>query len=124
MLEDMKTFWDIGFERECESPDKKMITALLDVEFDHAYTPEYVKCEPNDESSCDDSPSCCTSVYPEDEPSQIGILINTKNHFMFDRKDYESAHFEPYPSAWKGPWVAKTIEDAKQMAIDFANGVS
>jgi len=33
--------------------------------------------------------------------------------------------FEPYPKKWgKGSWTAKTIEDAKQMAIDFAKSVS
>lgn len=33
-------------------------------------------------------------------------------------------HFEPYPQWGKGEWEAKTIEDAKQMAIDFAKSVS
>lgn len=33
--------------------------------------------------------------------------------------------FTEYPEKWgKGEWVAKTIEDAKEMAIDFAKGVS
>jgi hypothetical protein len=32
---------------------------------------------------------------------------------------------EEYPSKWgKGCWTAKTLDDAKQMAIDFAEGVS
>jgi len=36
-----------------------------------------------------------------------------------------SGVFSEYPTKWgKGKWVAKTIEDAKQMAIDFARGVS
>ena len=30
-----------------------------------------------------------------------------------------------FPDTWgKGEWIAETLEDAKQMAIDFANGVS
>jgi len=33
--------------------------------------------------------------------------------------------FNPYPKVWgKGEWTAKTLEDAKQMAIDFAKGIS
>lgn len=33
--------------------------------------------------------------------------------------------FTPYPRKWgRGEWEAKTLADAKQMAIDFANGVS
>lgn len=34
-------------------------------------------------------------------------------------------HFYEYPQIWgKGEWEAKTLEDAKQMALDFANAVS
>ncbi len=33
--------------------------------------------------------------------------------------------FDAYPDEFgKGKWTAKTMEDAKQMAVDFANGVS
>jgi len=36
-----------------------------------------------------------------------------------------SGIFSEYPKKWgKGEWTAKTIEDAKQMAIDFARSVS
>ena len=32
--------------------------------------------------------------------------------------------FAPYPKIWgKGEWTAKTLEDAKQMAIDFVLGI-
>jgi len=35
------------------------------------------------------------------------------------------SHFQPYPDEFgRGEWVAETLEDAKQMAIDFADGVS
>lgn len=34
-------------------------------------------------------------------------------------------HFSPFPKEWgKGSWIAQTMDDAKQMAIDFANSVS
>lgn len=34
-------------------------------------------------------------------------------------------HFEPYPEVFgRGEWIAETLDDAKQMAIDFAEGVS
>lgn len=33
--------------------------------------------------------------------------------------------FRPYPESWgRGEWVAETLDDARQMAIDFADGVS
>jgi len=36
-----------------------------------------------------------------------------------------SGMFSEYPEQWgKGEWTAKTMEDAKTMAIDFARGVS
>jgi len=36
-----------------------------------------------------------------------------------------TTQFSPYPVEYgKGEWDAKTLDDAKQMAIDFANGVS
>jgi len=36
-----------------------------------------------------------------------------------------SSIFTEYPNTWgRGEWTAKTIEDAKQMAMDFAEGVS
>ena len=34
-------------------------------------------------------------------------------------------HFSPYPAKWgRGEWTAKTLDDAKEMAIAFAEGVS
>jgi hypothetical protein len=34
-------------------------------------------------------------------------------------------HFSKYPTKWgKGEWTTKTIEEAKQMAVDFARSVS
>ena len=36
-----------------------------------------------------------------------------------------SSSFYPFPDKWgRGEWTAKTMADAKQMAIDFAEGVS
>ena len=37
----------------------------------------------------------------------------------------EYVHFDPFPDKYgKGEWTANTLEDAKQMAIDFAESVS
>lgn len=62
------------------------------------------------------------------EEKENGILISyIYNNEVPNEKlrgtKYE--HFLKYPTKWgKGEWVAKTIEDAKQMAIDFARSVS
>jgi len=120
MLESMKRFWDIDVERECESPDKKCIATITEVIMDchyNQYSGEIIHDAP--ESSQHNSPESPSSQHDE-----FGILIKTKTTFLFDRKDYTSEHFEPYPKEWKGSWTAKTLEDAKQMATDFANGVS
>jgi hypothetical protein len=37
----------------------------------------------------------------------------------------ERGTFSPYPSEWgRGEWTAKTVAEARQMACDFAEGVS
>ncbi len=37
----------------------------------------------------------------------------------------EYSHFSQFPEKWgKGEWTAKTLDEAKEMAIDFARGVS
>lgn len=36
----------------------------------------------------------------------------------------EQRHFTPFPTKWgRGAWVAKDLDDARQMAVDFAEGV-
>jgi len=48
----------------------------------------------------------------------VHIKYTTKSGIGEDR-------IEKYPTKWgKGEWTAKSMEDAKQMAIDFAEGVS
>lgn len=33
--------------------------------------------------------------------------------------------FQPFPDKWgRGEWIARTLNDAKQMAINFSNGIS
>jgi len=51
-------------------------------------------------------------IYSDDEPNE-------------ERRGQEGAVFSDYPEDWgRGEWKAETLEDAKQMAIDFSNGVS
>lgn len=65
---------------------------------------------------------------PRKEQEGTGILIKTATSFFGKqegRDSYETTHWDPYPETWgKGDWSAETLEDAKQMAIDFAHGVS
>lgn len=77
--------------------------------------------------------------------SEINFWVNYEYHnsYSYELKDDKLIIISPYndknktlrgtiythesyiPKKWgKGEWVAKTMDDAKQMAIDFARGVS
>jgi hypothetical protein len=53
-----------------------------------------------------------TATYTDDVPNE-------------ELRGTEYRHFSEYPEAFgRGEWVAETLDDAKQMAADFAEGVS
>lgn len=64
----------------------------------------------------------------EYEEKVDGILIKYVYNNEVPNKNLRGTkyeHFSKYPEKWgKGEWTVKTIEDAKQMAIDFARSVS
>lgn len=98
-FEDYKRWYDIGVERECETPDKKCNSELISHRFDVL---DFRK-----------------------ERDGLGIYMNVKTVFYYDRRDYTSEHWNPYPDVWgRGEWTAKSLEDAKEMACDFAESVS
>ncbi len=98
-FEDYKRWYDIGETRECETPDKKCISELIDYKFD---VPDIRK-----------------------EQDGLGIYMNIKTKFDFDRRDYNTEYWNPYPKEWgRGEWTAKTIEEAKEMASNCAESVS
>lgn len=57
-----------------------------------------------------------------------GVYISWQYDDEVPNKDIRgtiSGVFQPYPKRYgKGEWTAKTLDDAKQMAIDFAENVS
>jgi hypothetical protein len=62
---------------------------------------------------------------PHGDRDGVGILLKTERTRKKDNKLLTSTHWSPYPKKWgKGEWEAKTLDDAKQMAIDFSDGVS
>jgi hypothetical protein len=64
------------------------------------------------------------SVSDGEEAVQITWQYDEKTPNEKIRGEISGA-FHPYPATWgRGEWVAKTIDDAKQMACDFAEGVS
>lgn len=62
-----------------------------------------------------------TAVQPESGTNRLGLLIT----WTHKETGETMTLFEEYPSEYgRGEWVAKTMADAKQMAIDFNEGVS
>ena len=96
-IQESLKFWNIddGIWRECESPDVTCTTSL--VSFDDNYM----------------------------QDNQLGFLLVSETKFKGADRDYTRSIFTPYPEQYgKGEWIAETLEDAKQMAIDFSGGVS
>lgn len=55
----------------------------------------------------------------------LGWLVAYDTIFIGADRHLTGSHFTAYPKKWgKGAWIAETLEDAKQMAIDFSKGVS
>jgi len=74
-------------------------------------------------------------IYPKGvkvNESQFFVETNSVNSILrddvidlFESDSNCTNHIEKYPSKWgKGEWTAKTLDDAKQMAIDFAENIS
>lgn len=57
-----------------------------------------------------------------------GILVEYDYNDKVPNKLTRGEHcrfFKPYPETWgKGEWTAKTLAEAKEMAVDFAKGIS
>ncbi|PHS22094.1 MAG: hypothetical protein COA84_13005 [Robiginitomaculum sp.] len=66
--------------------------------------------------------------YPDEERGPVGVYITADYTNDVPNKKLRGTQYTtwwPYPEKWgKGAWVAETEEDAKQMAIDFADSVS
>jgi len=77
-----------------------------------------------DEDNYKDKPT----VREETKDGELGSYVEyTYNHRTPNKalRGQLSGMFSRYPKKFgKGEWTAKTLEDAKIMAIDFANGVS
>jgi hypothetical protein len=69
-----------------------------------------------------------TAGAVEEREGRKGVLITwTYSDAVHNERmrNTEGSIFHEFPDKWgKGEWTAKTEEDAKQMAIDFANSVS
>jgi|TARA_R110000822_G_scaffold6851_14_gene28715 hypothetical protein len=76
----------------------------------------------------DDTYKINATVKEHTEDGVLGVLVEYEYDNTVPNKAMRgktSLNFEPYPETWgKGEWTAKTLEEAKVMAIDFSKGVS
>jgi hypothetical protein len=94
----MLMFWNVndGIWRTCESPTITCTTRLISIESNYI-----------------------------DEDNRKGTSIKTETIFKGADRDYSSSRFHEYPEVWgHGEWMALTLDDAKQMAIDYAEGIN
>jgi hypothetical protein len=57
------------------------------------------------------------------EETEAGVVVTRVR--MLEGHDTKLQHTEPWPERWgRGEWQAESTEDARQMAIDFAEAVS
>lgn len=61
---------------------------------------------------------------PYNEQEGLGMIIDYTTHVIDDRGLLRNKSWHKYPEFGKGEWEAKNWDDAKQMAIDFADGVN
>lgn len=55
----------------------------------------------------------------------LGVRVYHEIHQKGTGKIFTFNELEAYPDVWgRGEWVAKNLDDAREMAIDFARGVS
>jgi len=62
---------------------------------------------------------------PNKDREGLGAYVKYSRIRKSDNKTLISDNWSPYPDQWgRGEWEAKSLEDAKEMAVDFARGVS
>lgn len=66
--------------------------------------------------------------YKSQSDGNWGVLLSYSYNDKVPNKKLRNtiySEFHPFPDTWgRGEWTTKTMADAKQMAIDFAEGVS
>ena len=76
----------------------------------------------------DENHTVPTARESKDERGNLGVQLDWKYNDKVKNKKLRSTIsgvFQEYPEKWgRGEWIAKNIEDARQMACDFATGVS
>lgn len=108
-------FWSVddGVWRECENETVTCTTILVSIDSNTV--------DPQIETVS----QIAAIVAPDCQNLKLGTLLTTKTIFRGADREFMHADFNEYPDQFgKGEWIAETLEDAKEMAKDFAEGVS
>ena len=108
---------DSAFSPSCPAEVEQAMLEFWDLVDPYAWR----ECE-NEQTVCKNRlfRSCQTR-----QDGVLGWLVAYDTIFIGTDRGSVHTYFTPYPKEWgKGAWTARTVEDAKQMAIDFAEGVS
>ena len=108
---------DCAFSPSCPAEIEAALLEFWDLVDPYAWR----ECE-------DETVVCKNRLFRSCQTRQDGVLgwlVAYDTIFIGADRHSVNTDFTPYPKQWgKGAWTAKTVEDAKQMAIDFAEGVS
>tara|TARA_B110000285_G_scaffold12584_1_gene12464 strand:+ start:1125 stop:1736 length:612 start_codon:yes stop_codon:yes gene_type:complete len=80
------------------------------------------------DANMDDTYKINATVKEHTESGVLGVLVEYDYDDKVPNEATRGTHrreFEPYPKTFgKGEWTAKTLDEAREMAVDFAKGVS
>jgi len=132
MFQQLCNWYEIGKNRILSEKLGSCCTYLIMYKHDDVHREEYVyepPIDPGEENKSDEAidgvSTDGTSGQSSFGPEEVGLTMITKTEFSDGRDAITHESFHAYPKVWgKGCWTAATLEDAKQMAMDFAEGVS
>jgi len=126
MFSELCSWYEIDQVQDLGDKLGTCINKLVTYRYDDKHREKYYVESPIDissnKSSNKPSPNKSDIEYG---PEEVGLTMIVRTEFSNGRDSITNEHFNAYPVEWgKGEWTAKTLEDAKQMAADFAEGVS
>jgi len=117
MFDELVTWYDIG-ETQDLGELGTCTDALVSYKHDDVHREEYIEYEPCIEGASDDE---LVETDRSFGPAEVGLTLVVKTTYSNGRKPIINTYFNAYPPTWgKGEWTATTLEDAKEMATNFA----
>ena len=122
MFKELLDWYEIDQVQKLSGKHGTYVNKLITYRYDDKHRYEY-----SVEPPINPDVNTLSNVEPQTEygPEEIGITMVVRTEYSNGRDPMTNEQFNAYPAEWgKGEWTAETLEDAKQMAADFAEGVS